>query len=472
MIINFRTLLILLVVAIFANSTLGIFLPVYFHAKNTVLFQIILTSFLSILTAFVALKLINKKLSDLHKIANEIVKENPDTTTNNKNNNHYFKNIYYFLDNIETILKNYNHFITNQNVLLQKFSILNDKLKKSNQVREVMLEVSNSILEINNTEELFKLILEKLISIIDDADKGSFIVLNENNLLEYKAVVGYNLMELKGIQFKLEETFLWKKNFGNITQPCIIKDIRSFDNSHLSDDTYKALDRINALDIKTCLSIPIIIDNILYGMINIDSFNIDAFNEENIIIAEYFSNQVSIAIKNHKLIEKILYLSRYDSMTNTYNRCYFEQLLDKFFKKASRYNESFCIAMFDLNSLKQINDTFGHDVGDTVISKFANVLKDNIRESDLFARYGGDEFIGVFFNSTPKDIRNRLESVIEYFNNNPLHIKCQNITISFSYGITHFPEESKDLNYLIKLADKRMYEYKRISKGKVCTNSK
>lgn len=395
-----------------------------------------------------------------------MIKKNTAYNNPKSNKKHHFKNVSYFFNNLETIFKNYDHLVNNQNILLEKYALVNDKLKNNNEIKEIMLEVSNSIIEIDNTEKFFNLILEKLISIIDDADKGSFIILNENNFLEYKAAVGFDVDKLKKVKFKIEETFLWQKNFGNITKPCIINDIRSFNSDSLNDKTYKALEDIEALDVKTTLSTPIIIDNKLYGMINIDSLNKNAFNEDDLLIAEYFSNQISIAIKNHQLLEKIVYLSRYDSLTNTYNRCYFEEVLKNVYKKAMRYNEMFCLVMFDLNSLKHINDTFGHVVGDMVISKFSEIIKDNIRESDLFARYGGDEFIGLFFNSTSTDIENKLSSIVKYANNHPLNIKDKNVYVSFSYGISYFPEESKDIDTLIKLADKRMYEYKKQFKAK------
>lgn len=466
MIKNFYNVLVLLTITIVVNSTMGILLPIYFNLENTTIFQITITLFISMSTAFFYLRYLNKKLSFLYTTVSKITEEKPDTTLPKQNLKYYFKNISYFFNNLEAILESYNRLITDQNILLKEHSLVNDELKNNNLARELMLEVSNSILEIKNTEELFKLILEKLISVIGDADKGSFIILNENNLLEYKSAIGYDISKLKNIKFKLEETFLWKKNYGNITKPCIIKDIRSFDSSNINNATYKALDTINALDVNTSLSTPIIIDNKLYGMINIDSFNINAFNEEDLLVAEYFSNQVSIAIKNHQLIEKIMYLSKYDRMTNIYNRCYFEEILSEFYKKASRYNENFSVVMFDLNSLKHINDTLGHAIGDILISNFAGTIKDNIRESDLFARYGGDEFIAIFFNSNTIDIENRLTSIIKYFNDNPLDIGDDKITISFSYGIASFPEESKDLNHLLKLADERMYSHKRISKSK------
>jgi len=460
--INLCVFIIILTLTLILNSTMGILLPHYLSSTNIVLVQIIFTSLLVTLTTFSALYFINKKLSFLHEVVGNIVKRDSDYTIVTPNKKWVFKNISYCINNLEKIILNYNRLIKEQNTILDKHSLVNFKLERANQVRDIMLAVSNSILEISDTKELFKLILEKLIDTITDADKGSFMVLKENNLLEYEAAVGFNISELKNIRVKLEETFLWKKNTGNITKPCIIKDIRAFDSYHLNNTTYNALDNIKALDIKTTLSIPIIIDDKLYGMINIDSLNINAFNEDDLLIAEYFSNQISIAIKNHQLIEKIVYLSKYDSLTNAYNRCYFEELLDELHEKASRCNQAFSLAMLDLNSLKHINDTLGHTVGDMVISEFAKVIKDNIRASDLFVRYGGDEFIGIFCDSSPNDIENRLSGIMQYFKNNPLKVNDNQVIITFSYGIAYFPEESEDIDEIIKLADKRMYEHKKI----------
>ncbi|MCG8541166.1 MAG: sensor domain-containing diguanylate cyclase [Clostridia bacterium] len=467
MIINFCVLLIILIFVIILNSILGVLLPYYFHVENIAIYQIILLTLLGILAAFLCLSFINKELSGLHKVIHKNIKENKVCIKPKSKDRCYFKNIPYFLNNFGTIIKSYNHLIENQNLLLEKHYSMNNKLKKNNQVRDVMLEVSNSIVSINNTEKLFELILEKLINIIDDGDMGSFIILGEDNFLEYKAVVGFDINKLKNIRLRLDETFLSKKNGENITKPCIIKDVRRFNSYNLNSETYEALDNIKALDIKTTLSTPIIINGNLYGMINIDSLKTDAFSNEDLLVAEYFSNQISIALKNHQLIEKIMYLSKYDSMTGIYNRYYFEELSGKFYRKARRYNENFCLVMFDLDSLKYINDTFGHVIGDMAISEFAKIIKKNIRESDLFARYGGDEFIAMLFKSCAIDIKNKLSNIISYFNTNPILVDGKKVFITFSYGIACYPEDSKDINSVIKLADKRMYEYKNRSKTRL-----
>ena len=467
LIINFCVLLIILIFVIILNSILGVLLPYYFHVENIAIYQIILLTLFGILAAFLCLSFINKELSGLHKVIHKNIKENKVCIKSKSKDRCYFKNISYFLNNFGTIIKSYNHLIENQNLLLEKHYSMNNKLKKNNQVRDVMLEVSNSIVSINNTEKLFELILEKLINIIDDGNMGSFIILGEDNFLEYKAVVGFDINKLKNIRLRLDETFLSKKNGENITKPCIIKDVRRFNSYNLNSETYEALDNIKALEIKTTLSTPIIINGNLYGMINIDSLKTDAFSNEDLLVAEYFSNQISIALKNHQLIEKIMYLSKYDSMTGIYNRYYFEELSGKFYRKARRYNENFCLVMFDLDSLKYINDTFGHVIGDMAISEFAKIIKKNIRESDLFARYGGDEFIAMLFKSCAIDIKNKLSNIISYFNTNPILVDGKKVFITFSYGIACYPEDSKDINSVIKLADKRMYEYKNRSKTRL-----
>lgn len=465
MIIDLCLFIVIIILVTVLNSVIGVLLPYHLFNEQIAFFQIIFLSLLGISGSILTLYYINKNLFFLHKAVDDTIKENPASTIPKPNEKRFFKYIVYFLDNLKVIIENYNHLIKEQDKLLNKYSLVNSKLEKANRVRDVMLEVSHSTIEINDTEELYRLILEKLIDTIDDADKGSFIILTADNFVKYKAAVGFDIDKLKGIKFKLEETFLWKKSCGNITKPYIIKDIRSFDNTILRSETFKALENIDALDIKTTLSTPIIIDNKLYGMINIDSFNIDAFDEDDLLVAEYFSNQIGIAIKNHELLEKTVYLSRYDTMTCAYNRCYFEELLDKFYKKALRYDESFCLVIFDLNNLKKINDTYGHAIGDMVITKFAEAINENIRESDLFARYGGDEFIGVFFNSTAIDLEKRLSEVINYFSKSPIKIMDNEVIVSFSYGIVSFPHDSKDLNDLIKLADKRMYDYKVMTKS-------
>lgn len=455
-------LLILLLIIIGLAVSAGIFLPEYIFGSNAPIYQLLLTFFLIIVIFYLTFNYLNRKFAYFSYTIDKINTHTTNTfkLQKYKNRKCLFNYIEYFSKNLNSILDNYDNLILRQNSLLKNYTALNKQLKKGNLIKDVMLQLSHSILKVDDKDGLFDLILKRAIEVIDGAEKGSLIILNKNNLLEYRATIGYDMDKLKKIPLRLDETFLWKKTKGSIKKPCIIRNVREFDNYNLSKESFNALDSVGALNIGATLSTPILIDGKVYGMINIDSYSNDSFSQEDIFIMEYFSNQVSVAITNHQLFEKTLYLSRYDSLTDTYNRSYFDELLRNSYKRAQRYGESFCLVVLDLDNLKQINDTHGHLIGDKLISKFAAVIKNNIRETDLFSRYGGDEFVIVFLNSDSRLIKNKISNIMNEFKQNPLRVNDIEIDIPFSYGISNFPNDSKDLDTLFKMADMRMYENK------------
>lgn len=373
---------------------------------------------------------------------------------------------YFFQKNVQAIQINLT-FITVALVLFlsyrgsyRNYIMAEKNLENNTNTIKEILHLTDIIIKIPNTEDLFDTILKKAVEIIKQAEKGSLIVLNMDNELEFKAVVGYDKEKIQNIKLNLEETFAYIKTNGQLTKPCIIRNISAFNEAVLDQSKYKALKSAEGLTVKNTLSCPIVIDGMLYGMINIDSSEINAFNNEDIDTMEFFSNQAGIVIKNHKLIDEVLYLSRHDSLTNVYNRRYFEELYLSFMKKTQESNRSFSLVYFDLDNLKNINDTFGHQAGDKAILSFVNTIKKNIRESDLLARYGGDEFIAIFFNADEESVKHRIHKIKRLLDTTPVYAHGKIVKVEFSYGIANYPEDNAELQNLIKKADKRMYEYK------------
>ncbi len=171
-----------------------------------------------------------------------------------------------------------------------------------------------------------------------------------------------------------------------------------------------------------------------------------------IIYAKYKSD-----IKTIQLMDKILYLSRHDDLTNIYNRRHFEELFLNSIQEALSSGKSFSLVYFDIDNLKITNDKHGHHAGDQVILNFSNVIKDNIRETDLFARYGGDEFIVVFFNIEKHLISERIQNIEKQLERNPIYNNGERFYVKFSYGISNFPDDADEFRELIKIADERMY---------------
>lgn len=99
-----------------------------------------------------------------------------------------------------------------------------------------------------------------------------------------------------------------------------------------------------------------------------------------------------------------------------------------------------------------------------VIKTFAETIKSHIRESDLFARYGGDEFVAIFFSLPKEDIQKKMNSTMRKFESNPLIIDNNKIIIKFSYGIANFTQDTQKDNNLFIIADERMYQHKKSKK--------
>lgn len=337
-----------------------------------------------------------------------------------------------------------------------------EKISKLLHLNRAMLEVSQSIIYINNIDELFELILEKAIGIIENSEFGSVLILDENRMLKIAVSKGYDSDSANNFSIPLEKSFPWIKTKGNIEKTIIINDI----------DELQEVDLVNVCkskdpwDIKSSISAPIIIENKLYGMVNVDSKYTDIFSEEDLVSMEHLRSQIEIAISKHKLYEQTIYLSRYDKLTNIYNRRYFEEIFDIYFNSAITYNEEFELAIFDLNGLKVVNDTYGHLAGDMYIRTFIDNLIDNAGSTDILARYGGDEFIAVYKGIDSESLNIKLQHSFKQLKNNPFSFEENKITCSFSYGIARFPKEAQSYNGLVKLADDRMYEYKRGVKGK------
>jgi diguanylate cyclase (GGDEF)-like protein len=351
--------------------------------------------------------------------------------------------------------------VEKQTATISNITHLNEELEKNNLLKEAMLEVSNSILDIKDFDEFLNTVIEKAVQLIDKADAGSILILNNDNRLEFKAAVGYDLKGLSKISMIVEETFLYQHTQGNYSKPCIIADPQKFNRKFLAKETFSKFEDADALSLKATISAPILIDNKLYGMINVDnSLYEDAFSMRDTAIIEYLANQLSIAIKNVQLLEKTLYLSRYDGLTKVYNRHYFDELFESIYKRAKRYDENFCFCVIDLNDLKIINDMYGHQAGDLALKTFASVLRENIRESDIIGRYGGDEFVIIFLNTVAESSHEKLQEITRLLKERTSSIEGKQLNISFSYGIASFPEEASDSKELFRTADLRMYKHK------------
>jgi diguanylate cyclase (GGDEF)-like protein/PAS domain S-box-containing protein len=170
---------------------------------------------------------------------------------------------------------------------------------------------------------------------------------------------------------------------------------------------------------------------------------------------------ISKDITDYKTMEEKLHtLSLTDQLTGVYNRRGLLTLVDPLFKLSKRQKRGIFLLYADIDNLKEINDTFGHKEGDTVLVETANIFKKIYRESDIIARIGGDEFVVIPVGTAGDNIEiiiSRLQKSLEICNSE----KNRGYKLSLSTGIVFYdPEHPCSIDELLVQADKLMYEQK------------
>jgi len=178
-------------------------------------------------------------------------------------------------------------------------------------------------------------------------------------------------------------------------------------------------------------------------------------------------------IESRILTDKLRETSLRDGMTGLYNRRFLEEFIDTFMKQAKRLNETYAILMLDVDFFKSVNDTFGHDVGDRVIKELAKVLQENIRESDLAIRYGGEEFVILLHNADKDGALQVAQKIHDAFGDLIFEVGVGEIMQkTISIGIAFFPEDGDTIWKCIKYADTALYVAKTTGRDKVVVYTK
>jgi len=164
--------------------------------------------------------------------------------------------------------------------------------------------------------------------------------------------------------------------------------------------------------------------------------------------------------------DRIMQIATHDPLTDLPNRRLLDERLHHAEARALRKDESFAVLCIDLDGFKHINDTYGHNIGDLMLKAIAGHLLEILRTTDTVARVGGDEFIVLLEPGYQRKLEaevvcQRLISEIE----KPLLLEKVSCTVSASIGIAFYPYDSKDIDVVLKLADKALYEAKSAGKA-------
>ncbi|MDR7308326.1 GGDEF domain-containing protein [Rhodoferax saidenbachensis] len=159
------------------------------------------------------------------------------------------------------------------------------------------------------------------------------------------------------------------------------------------------------------------------------------------------------------------YAALHDSLTGLPNRTLFNDRLEHSLAQARRHDLALAVMFLDLDGFKQVNDTYGHDVGDVVLKTIAERLKENTRNDDTVSRLGGDEFLYLLMGAADEQTVANLAQKTIHRVQLPCQLSTGNISVLTSIGISLFPRNGVTADALIKEADAAMYAAKRDRTG-------
>ncbi|HEX7192528.1 MAG TPA: GGDEF domain-containing protein [Thermoanaerobaculia bacterium] len=195
------------------------------------------------------------------------------------------------------------------------------------------------------------------------------------------------------------------------------------------------------------------------------------FTDEHHSLIDIFTTQMALLLDNLASRERIQELADSDDLTGIWNKRYFRRQLPHEIERARVYSLPLSLLMFDVDDFKQINDSFGHTIGDVVLSELCGAVRETIRPPDFFVRFGGDEFAVVLPHTDLSGAAAVAERILERVRGLIIPTDEEGaIRCSVSIGVAGF-QSGESANDLIRRADERLYEAKRAGKNRIASGT-
>ncbi|GEM_PF-2763498 len=326
---------------------------------------------------------------------------------------------------------------------------------------EALQNTAAALSSVLNLDEVFDKIL-KNVGIVVPHDAVNLMLI-EDGMARIVHSHGYQklgmLEYIREVRFEVDK-FTNLRTMMETGLPIIISDVEKFSEWNFDE---------RATWIKSYAGAPIRVKGETIGFIQLDSGTPGYFKEEDSARLQAFADQAAVAIENARLYTELQKLAITDPLTGLLNRHGFNPTSKREFVIARRYNRKIAVILFDIDHLKNINDVFGHPVGDRALIMIADCCRSTIREVDLVARFGGDEFV-VLLSETDLtsglEVAARLKQCIQ---GNLFEVDGQIVEVTISAGVAEIKKGMKNLDELIDTADRGSYLAKSQGRDSIAT---
>jgi len=318
-----------------------------------------------------------------------------------------------------------------------------------------IVKTANSILE---PRKVIELIMGKIQELIPSEAWSMLMVDEEKQELTFELALGEKAKDVSTFRVKIGEGVAgWVAQTG---QPTIVNDAAR-------DPRFaRKFDSQTQFQTRSILCSPLISRGRTIGVVEIINRLGGKFTQSDLKVLLTLTEPCAIAIENAILFQRAQQLTITDDLTKLFNSRYLNLYIGREIKRCKRHGIPLSVIFLDLDGFKGVNDQYGHLAGSRTLTEVGGILSEAVRESDILARYGGDEFVVVLPETPPSGalvIAERIRKAIESHS----FLQTQGLTarISASFGIASYPDHALTPEGLIQKADQAMYRVKERDKN-------
>ncbi|WP_082651453.1 diguanylate cyclase [Legionella rubrilucens] len=228
--------------------------------------------------------------------------------------------------------------------------------------------------------------------------------------------------------------------------------------------------------IPSYLCVPLQAQNDNVGLLYLELKHSEGMNEDNFnhLVEEHesliinFSEAIASSLANIKLRDTLRLRSIRDPLTGLYNRSYLEESFAREIERAKRHANQLAVIMMDLDHFKKINDSYGHDAGDMVLVEVTRYLLQQIRQTDIACRYGGEEFLLLLVDiASQQEVLDRVERFRQLISDMLFNVNGKTLKVTASFGVAFMFDHGESQAQLIEAADKALYRSKKNGRNQI-----
>ncbi|MDB9313959.1 PAS domain S-box protein [Spirulina sp. CS-785/01] len=321
-------------------------------------------------------------------------------------------------------------------------------LKQRNEEMSILSEISDFLQACLTVEEACSAIAHLVEPLFPNCSGGIFITHSSRNLVENIASWGTESPEIT----TFEPSDCWGLRRGRVYQAKA-----KHPNLHCKH---------TPVSVHT-LCVPMIAQGETLGLFHLSAASGYEFSAATQQLAQTVAEQMGLAIANLNLRETLRNQSIRDALTGLFNRRYLEEYLTQELFRAQRQDYALGVIMIDVDHFKRLNDTYGHEAGDYVLESVANLLKANVRGSDVACRYGGEELTALLPEASLEITVQRAEDIRQALNQLVMNYQGKPLKVTASFGVASFPQHGATGHAILQAADAALYRAKAAGRDQV-----